>query len=89
MVIETNTQSLTFQLRTVELITLGISSEAVSSMVAIVMGLYCLSKKNRNFGRQGIFSFLRRKLKNDRFFFVFLPALSNSEAKEPESEAPE
>ena len=79
-----------FQLRTVELITLGqISSVAVSSMVAIVMGLYCLSKKNRNFGRQGIFSFLRRKLKKERFFFVFLPALSNSEAKEPESEAAE
>ena len=89
MVIEANTQSLTFQLRTVELITLGISSEAVSSMVAMVMGLYCLSKKNRNFGRQGIFSFFRLKLKKERFFFVFFPALSNSEAKEPESEAAE
>ena len=78
-----------FQLRTtvVELI-LGISwSEVVSSMVAILIR-YCLSKKNLE-NRQGIFSFLRRKLKKDLFFLLFFPVLSNSEATEPESEAAE
>lgn len=56
-------------------------------MVAILIR-YCLSKKNRA-NRQGIFSFFRRKLKKDRFFLLFFPVLSNSEATEPESEAAE
>jgi len=37
----------------------------------------------------GIFSFFLRKLKKLRFFFSFLPLASNSEAKDPESEAAE
>ena len=73
----------------VELVNLYAFQSVRSSMVVIrIVFNFSMDGKIRLF-RHGIFSFFFRKLKNDLFFFSFLPLASSSEASEPESEAAE